>query len=224
MHPAEQESLLLRQVAALRRSGLSHGRALEQAASGLPAGALSDRVQAAQLALRTGDTRGADPLLAQGTVPVEALDLAARALDAGQAADAAVSMARVYLMVGLVGPLLVGTGLAWLPQLQVPELLLLTGSSTRPGAWAILDVFQTTMQFLGLPTALGLGWLILRRLGAHAPGVPHIQRAAALLQHSQPLLPHLFGMSSSNVRRVSHVARVVVPRVGRPRRKACAQE
>jgi len=186
--PLEQESLLLRQVVALRRRGLAHHAALALAAEGLPPGALSDRVRQARRTLEVGGSpagRGVLALLSRGG-PVEAIERAAQANDARLAAAAALSTTRLYLAVGLAGPLLLGCALAWLLPADV-----LLGDAVRPVSGqpgGVLELAISLASWLvwglritGLPLAVGV-LVGLRRLAARlAPGAERLQVASALL-------------------------------------------
>ena len=176
MQSAEQESLLLRQMAALRRSGLSQDQALVHAADGLPRGPLAVRVAAARRVLESGAQSNADPLLSNGTTPVAALDHAAGALDARLSADAALAMTRLYATIALAGPLALGGVLAWV----TPDLMSIVGEA--PNAWVVLMTVFGALRFLGIPLAIGVSLLIGHGGERLAPGVSRIRQAAALLQ------------------------------------------
>ena len=167
MNTAEQDSLVLRQVAALRRSGLSQADALSRIA--VPAGPLAVRVQAARAALAAGapsdDLLGAD-------APADAFDVAASAIDARLEAVAALRMTRLYLALAVVitvgGLFLIGRPGAELlaadPQFATGLLLL------ARGRWLFV--------VLGA-CVLGL----LYKAPELAPGVERLERAAALRAH-----------------------------------------
>ena len=177
---AEQESLLLRQMVALRQSGLSHEQALASAAAGLPPGPLAVRVSAARRALTAGTPSEADPLLTTGTTPVAALSCAAQAIDVGLSADAALATTRLYAAIALAGPLVIGCGLAWL----VPDLFLILGEDAGAQAvgWGALSGLQSLLKFAGLPAALIVAMMTMYWKGASAaPGVAQLRRAATFL-------------------------------------------
>ena len=176
MRTAEQESLLLRSIVALRRSGLSHGEALTQAATGLPRGPLQTRVEQARRALSAGAPDQTDPLLARGTTPIDALEHAAHAIDAKLSADATRAMSQRYLTLMLAGPLVLGAGLAWL----APDMALDSGSASIP-TW-LLTSLGTMLRFLGVPLALGIAVLIRRGGDRIAPGTGRIRQASRLLE------------------------------------------
>ena len=188
MSPAEQESLLLRQVAALRRQGVPHDQALARSGAGLPTGALRDTVHDALRALAAGSTpqgSGLGALLGRGTVDVSALEVAAQARDARLSAMAALRLTRVYAGIALAGPLLLGSALAWLvPGLQTPD-------GAVPGPWVVLGAGATVLRFAGLPLAVA-ALLALGRLAPRlAPGATLIQRAADLLDADDSAAPEL---------------------------------
>ena len=177
---SELESLLLRQVAALRRRGHSHDRALALAREGLPPGALADRVDGALRSLSAGEVEEADPLLARGDATVESLDHAADAADAGLSADAALSMVRTYLGVALIGPLLIGCLLGWLA--PDPVSTEVAGSMERPMAWRSLSQALAILKVVGLPLAIVVGIALRRADLGVASGVARLRRASSLFQ------------------------------------------
>lgn len=172
MNEAEQESLLLRQLAALRRRGHSHVQALELAAAGLPFGPLADRVRVALQVLAAGEPGAAsqDPLQAPaGTA--DSLDYSARAIDARLAAEGSLLLARVYLSVAVAGPLVFLTALA---AIFGPLL------ATDPSFWLVVQVLGL-IKLVGLPVALLAVVVMGRYIRRLAPGFEKLQRAGALL-------------------------------------------
>lgn len=204
--PSEQESLLLRQVAALRRRGHPHDRALELAREGLSSGPLADRVDAALRALAAGaGGQGGrdrlDGLLARGDAPVEALDHAAAAVEAHLAADAATWMVRVYLGLALAGPLLLGCFLGWFGADAFTFRGTLPGDpefmggffgwntpgdpdlgAAAPLGWQLVSSTLSILRFVGLPLAFIVLALLQRAPGRVAPGLERIRRAAGLFE------------------------------------------
>lgn len=177
MQTAEQESLLLRSIVALRRSGLSHGDALTQAAAGLPKGPLLTRVEDARRALSAGAPRPSDALLASGSTPIDALEHAARSIDAQLSADAVRAMSQRYLTLMLAGPLVLGAGIAWL----LSGIEIIDSSARSSTSWALLTYLATLLRFGGVPLAIGIAVLI-RRCGEHlTPGSKRIRQASRLL-------------------------------------------
>lgn len=180
MSPDEQRSLVLRQVAALRRRGVSHAAAVSAVASGLPPTTLAHEMGAALQALAAGECPRRHPglewLLGRGTVPVEALEHAARALDARLSAAAAVRLTRVYAGIGLAGPLALGSVLAWLVPSVLPE------HSEPRLFWQVLLGGAALLRYLGLPLAVAALAALRRGAGRLAPGSAAIGRAASLLE------------------------------------------
>ncbi len=172
MNQAEQESLLLRQLAALRRRGHAHVEALELASAGLPPGPLADRVQAAlrQLAAGEPEPGSSDPLLVTNGAP-DALEHAARAIDARLAADASLVTVRLYLSVAIAVPLLMLSALAFvfLPALDADPSLRLVGK--------VVALVRVAAPVLAVVAVFGAG-RYTRRL---APGFHKLNRAGALL-------------------------------------------
>jgi hypothetical protein len=180
LQAAEQESLLLRQVAALRRGGHGHDQALDLARKGLRQGALADRVDAALRALAAGGEAASDPLLAGGQAPVESLDHAAAAADAQLSADAALAMVRTYLVVALAGPLLIGCLLGWLAPAPTPAAV--AGSFDRPLAWQSLGQVLAILKVAGLPLAVAVVAVVRRVDWRIASGVEQVRRASMLFR------------------------------------------
>ena len=177
MRPAEQESLLLRSIVALRRSGLSHGEALTQAATGLPQGPLRTRVEHARRSLSAGTPDHTDPLLASGVTPIAALEHAAHAIDAKLSADATRAMSQRYLTLILAGPLVLGAGLAWLtPGLEIDY------SGAEHTSRFLRNTLSIILRFIGVPLALGIAVLIRRGGDRIAPGTGRIRQAGRLLE------------------------------------------
>lgn len=174
MRASEQESLLLRSIIALRRSGLSHGEALAQATTGLPRGPLVARVERARRALSAGEPSRTDPLLGSGEIPIAALEHAAGAIDAQLSADATRAMSQRYLTLMLAGPLLLGAGISWL----LPGIEL---DSASTGGWSLLAMLGAALRFGGVPLALGAAVLIRRTGDKMAPGTHRIRQASQLL-------------------------------------------
>lgn len=175
--PSEQQALLLRQLAGLRRRGLPQSEALELARAGLGAGPLADRVDAAGQALRAGqptDGDGLDRLLGRD-VATDALDRAADAVEAWLAARAGTATVRLYLGVALAAPLAVWSLGGWLtPDQGLGEL--------GPGTWSAFVSLMAAMRLVGLPLALGVV-LVVRRLDLElGSGVSKIRRAARLFE------------------------------------------
>ncbi len=172
MNESEQESLLLRQLAALRRRGHSHVDALALAAAGLPQGPLADRVQFAQRQLAAGEPQagGADPLQAPTGAP-DALEHAARAIDARLAAAASLSTVRLYLSIAVAGPLALVSLLAWI---SLPAL------DANPSLW-LISKLVVLLKLSGIPLALVAILAMGRFTRRFAPGVDMLHRAAALL-------------------------------------------
>lgn len=189
MRALEQQSLLLRQLAALRRGGKSQDEALAMAGEGLPAGPLSDRVVGARRRLAAGEeTVGGtlDRLLGGGDTPIEALDHASAAIDAQLSADAGLVMVRLYVGLALAGPLLLGCVLAWLG-----SEVLLASDAIRDAGYALgaelmdlrlFDLAAGALKFAGVPLALLLLFVVHATSRRLAPGVGRLERAAALLE------------------------------------------
>lgn len=174
----EQEALLLRQVVALRRSGMSQAQALDHAAEGLTDGPLAARIAQARRALAAGSP-GEDLLAAEADVA--ALDHAARAIDVRLSAGAAVATTRAYLTVAVAGPLVLGSLLS----LAGPDLLtdlLSDTSGAMPTGWIMLIKLRSILELLGIPLAIGAVLLIGRASQRVAPGAGLLQEAAELLQ------------------------------------------
>ena len=174
MRTSEQESLLLRSIVALRRSGLSHGDALNQASAGLPKGPLAARVNAARRALQAGTSSATDPLLASGSAPIDALEHAARSIDAQLSADSARAMTQHYLTLMLVGPLVLGAVFSW--------LFSDTGIEASSAAGGLLAYLTAMLRFIGIPMAIGAAMLIRRTGDRIAPGAARIRQASRLLE------------------------------------------
>jgi hypothetical protein len=170
MTPIEQESLLLRQIVALRRRGWSHDRALEHTRSGLPEGELLKRVEAAQRELAAGSTEAPD-LLARGDAPVETLERGAAALEARASAASALSLMQLYVSIAVAGPLVLGSLLGWLVG---SELYAMTPPPMRALAGVLLF-----LEPAGLPIAfVSVGFI--RWAFARALPTSRIERGARL--------------------------------------------
>ncbi len=190
MRPEEQQSLLFRQLAALRRRGLAHHEALEATRPGLPGGPLRDRVDGALQSLASGGDPDPDPLLGR-EAPAEALARAADAVDAHLAARAGTATVRLYLGLALGVPLVVWSLGGWLsPGDALGEL--------GPGTWGLLTSLLAAMRLAGLPAALAVV-LVVRRLDLElGSGVGRIRRAATLYEAaSTGAQPHLEEASES---------------------------
>jgi hypothetical protein len=181
MSPQEQESLLLRQLAALRREGLPHDRALATAGQGLKPGVLASRVGAARRTLESGEVCGPqedllDRILARGTDAPETLDHAAAAIDARLAVGSSLALTRLYLAIGSVSLLLIGCLVGWVfprPSLYVDG---------APGVWIALDRVLAMLRWGGIPLACGALVMLGPMARRFAPGVRAVERAAALLE------------------------------------------
>lgn len=168
MRAAEQEALLLRQVAALRRRGRSQLEALSLAAGGLARGELADRVARAVADLQAG--RASDDLLGRDGDP-RALEHAAAAIDARLAAANALLLTRLYatgagvvVMFGLVLMGWTGEGMG-----QISEDI--------PILHGVLRVLRRVGPVVSIAVVAAL-WVFSAR---HTPGGPRLQRASALL-------------------------------------------
>ena len=194
MRPAEQESLLLRQLAALRRRGLSHGQALAAVQPGLPEGTLARRVKDACAVLAAGGAGedgadGAEDLLARGDCPVESIDLAAAALDARLSAVSALATARLYAVVAVLGVAISAWGIRLAQALHASEStpardlseVVAQGVIVALAALVVVLVqAQRKRQAPGLgppPRGAPAG----AALNTRAPGVAKLRRASALL-------------------------------------------
>jgi hypothetical protein len=175
MQLAEQESLLLRQLAALRRSGLGHGEALALVSPGIVDSGLRARVQAARDALSSGRPLGSDPLLSGGDVPASSLDLAARAVDVQLLASSSLHLFRSYAVLGLVVPLVVLFVLSWLvPVVGDASFIWFLHWSVRAGSLPLMVV----------------GLVLLRALFRRPlPGVRQLELASAILHASVTGVP-----------------------------------
>ncbi|MFT5680316.1 MAG: hypothetical protein ACI8RZ_001222 [Myxococcota bacterium] len=211
MTAEEQEALLLRQVVALRRSGLSQAQALGHAADGLTNGPLAIRIAAARRALTSGSP-STDLLSAEADI--DALDCAARALDARLSADSALAMTRLYLTIALAGPLVLGTLLSW----AGPDLLhLFESRADTPATWVVLGGLRGALSILGIPAAIGAAALVHRGSRRIAPGMGLLQAAAGLLQAAADGADPLPLLTRSTDRAYFLVRQ---PRVGAPRAAA----
>ncbi len=173
----EQEALVLHQVAALQRSGLPRGDALNLAWETLGSGELADRIER----LRTAMTAGQAPeggaaferVLLSGDP--EALERAAAGIDAGLAAEGALRTTRLYLAIGLVVPIWLGLGL-------LAQLRTLSESFDQLPAFhqALIQLLDAVGWLWLLPFALALlaAWRLPAR---YAPSVGTHWRAAELL-------------------------------------------
>jgi hypothetical protein len=178
MTDSEQEALLLRQLCALRGSGLSQAQALSHAAEGLR-GPLAARVVAARRALESG---GASRDILAREADIAALDHAARAIDASLSAAAALTMTRVYLTVALAGPLVLGSLLVWAGADLMVAVISESSGGSLPGAWHVLLALRGLLAWLGIPAAVGITVLIGRLGDRLAPGAARLSQAAGLLQ------------------------------------------
>lgn len=201
MSPLERESLLLRQLAALRHRGIAHERALEMAREGLPAGPLAERVDAARrdLAAGGGGRAGGGDVLARGQAPTEALEYAAQAIDARLSADASLAMVRLYLTIGIAGLLVVGAVLGWVvSEARVDQATSdLTASAISPlrlldegpalvrvvrGWSAFQGQVLVALKYAGLPLAVVVAIVLRRAALRSAPGVGPTLLGATLLE------------------------------------------
>lgn len=201
MRPAEQESLLLRQVAALRRRGLSHVEALEAARPGVPTGALADRVAAASRSLAAGGSEPLDDVLARAEGSADAVELAAVAIDARLSADSALATVRLYFALGVLCPVLASRVAALVGQDQ-------TSPGLAESAFGLLCVFGAVV--------------VAREVGARfAPGVAKIRLAAALFDAAalgrdpQPLVRGALELTYFDVRRAAVGAPQAAAELGR---------
>ena len=180
MRAAEQQGLLLRQLAALRHRGLSQDEALALVAAGLPAGSLADEVKLARRALAAGSAEAPTEapmmrLLAQGEGPVTALEQAARAIDCRLATEDALAMTRFYGLVFGVAPMLVMGLVSWL----LPDVSLWP-SSGRAGM-LIIAFMASVGQWLGPALAI-VGLVALTRLtSAHGAGMRAFALAGSVM-------------------------------------------
>jgi len=176
----ERKSLLLRQVASLRRHGMAHGQALAQTAEGLPAGDLRAIARWSLRQLEMGGEAAAtdDPtaaLLASGHCSVEQLEHAASALEARLWAHSSLQSSKLYFGLALAGPPLLACLMAWL------SLPLLAAAQIDSGLAVVLGF---ALRWGGVPLAI-VALVLVRHLhrGA-APGYRQAMQAAALLERS----------------------------------------
>ncbi len=172
----EQESLLLLQVASLRRTGMDHHRAVELASAGLPDGPLRKNVQAIgrDLAAGTVPAAGTSPTiraLANAAASVEAVQLAAMAVEARLESQAAVRLTRWFVGLAGAGPLVV-IGSASGIRIALEQVLPQSGAALAG--------------LLAFPLALGWLALVWRFAARVAPGSGRFVAAAALLSGSEP--------------------------------------
>lgn len=183
MNRTEQECLLLRQIASLRRRGVSRVEALALAADGLPNSPLRETLRGIQRALSSGneiEPRGEliEDLLSRSDSSVEQLEVAAQALDARLWADSALRTTRLYLQIGLMAPILLLTLIAWLQLLNPIPL-------ADHVLWSFLNrTLLGSVALLGLPLALVAGSLVRRYARSIAPGFQLMTRSASMLQVS----------------------------------------
>ena len=176
MTPAEQEALVLRQVAALERSGLARGQALELAWETLGEGEIAERVHRVRTALAAGQEVVGDAfaqaLAAEGP---ELLERCAASVDARLAAEAALRTTRLYVAIGLVVPVWLGVGVAF----QV-RALAEASSQLNPITVAVLKAFDALGWLWPVPLVVALiaAWRLPDRF---APAVRTHERAARLL-------------------------------------------
>ena len=176
----ERKSLLLRQVAALRRHGMAHGQALAHAADGLPAGELQAVARWSLRQLEEGGEAAStdDPtaaLLANGDCSVQQLEHGASALEARLWAQSSLQSARLYFGLALAGPPLLACLMAWL------SLPLLAALQIDDG---LLVVLGFALRWGGVPLAVVALVLVKRLHRGAAPGYRQAMLATALLEQS----------------------------------------
>lgn len=197
MTPLDQEGLLLRQVAGLRRRGTSQHRALEIAAQGLPAGELRAATQAALRALKANEGLRGDPLdrlLADGNATADQFDAAAAAVEARLQARASLRVTRLHLGVALAGPLVLGSFLGWVVPYDAllgtsmdvaPSLAQPTGSPLPLATRGIVSL-GALLRYAGVPMAVLAVFVVNRFADRFAPGFRQSLQAAALLDVDAP--------------------------------------
>ncbi|MFH1463596.1 MAG: hypothetical protein ABIO70_04345 [Pseudomonadota bacterium] len=179
MRPEEQRSLLLRQVAALRRRGLPHDQALGQAAACLPVGELRAEVLRAQRTLEAGAAPGGGPgsleaLLAAGAADPLRLDLAAQAIEAEHQVRAAVSATRFYLGLAAAAALGLALLVAGIAAIDLADALNLGWRGPSHHAWV-----YPVLRWGALPVAL-IAFVVVGQAPRLAPGRRAALRAQAL--------------------------------------------
>jgi hypothetical protein len=171
----ENEVLVLRQMAGLRRNGRSQAEALTAIGDGLPDGELTEALLAARVDLESGTLSSRDPLhrLLAGDASAEALEHGARAVEAQLAANAATRLLRLYVAVALSG----GALMIVLPRLVTggPESPAVLPSSPWASVAATLVIFG-----LGVGVLFLIGVLV--GSDRFAPGARSFRDAASLLQ------------------------------------------
>ncbi len=173
MRDLERRALLFRQMAALRRRGLSQSEALDLASQALPQGPLRDAVAAAKSQLQAGQVSAPAvlPALLAADTPPEAFDRAADAADAELAARAATALTRAYACIALLFALSllllrIPLGAGWAGELA--------GTATSPAGVLLL----AAVAFVG--TVVSAAGIALA--GAVAPGARELRSAASLLE------------------------------------------
>lgn len=185
MNELEQQGLVLRQLAALRRRGVSMGDALELASEGVPEGRLRSRLERAIQALATGaePSDELDRLLA-GDATAEALEIGAAAAEAHLTLASALSMVRWYGLAILIIGSLCGLALTLGPPGPLapdPPPDFAWQSPFRQWAGSVAFPLQVFGRG-GLVFGVGCAGLLLALARRRAPGVWELQRAAGLIQ------------------------------------------
>ncbi len=194
MSDLAQRSLLLRQLAALRRSGVDHDEALRIAAEGLPPGRVGAAVDEARRALAAGEGASGDDalvrLLATGDASVERLERAAAAVDAEMAADAALATARLYFGIAIAGPLVIFAVLGWVSPVDGIAGEMWTRSTPfspygevdgMPTLWRATAALMALAKWAGIPAALGVVVALRRLPVGWTPGLRELRAAGGLL-------------------------------------------
>lgn len=177
MTALEHQSLLLRQIAALRRRGMDHHRALALAADGIPVGELRATALRAARGLAAGGVATADDpleaLLSSSTCGVEQLELEAAAVEARLWALSSLRSSRLYFSLATAGPVLLACFLAWVTGPLITEV---------PFSDGIVVGIGLVLRWGGVPLAVAALVLVQRLHRGVAPGYRQASQAAALLE------------------------------------------
>ncbi len=172
MNALDQESLVLRQIAALRRHGWDHLDALRAAGTALPAGAMRERVIRAQTTLSGGRELPED-LLARSTTTPDQLVQAATTAEARMWAQSAMRTGRATAVVPVVLVCVWATAMTLVMGQTANGVMVLPRATD--GLLGLCIAIRDTSPILVLGT-----WFGLTR-ATFVPGRRPSEKAAALL-------------------------------------------